>query len=83
MVPVFFGLSVRTFVGTFRVYQEALTAEAKPRRRARSDRLKAKHIAKQEELAKQGVSEEEWRERDADLTRMEELDAEVRLCFKI
>lgn len=58
--------------------QEALTAEAKPRRRARLDRLKAKRIAKQKELAKQGISEEEWRERDADLTRMEELDAEVR-----
>lgn len=49
------------------------------RRKALKERLNAKRRAKEAELDKRGAEEKERCDQDADLTCLEELDAEVKI----
>lgn len=57
--------------------------EGKLRRKALFDRLKAKRRSKEAELERRGAGEGDMRDQDADLSRLEELAAEVCTHFSI
>ena len=57
--------------------QDAMTEQGRARRKALKERLKAKRRAKETELEKRGAGERERCDLDADLTCLEELEAEV------
>lgn len=54
-----------------------MAEEARSRRKALKERLKAKRHAKETELERKGGGERERCDQDADLTCLEELEAEV------
>lgn len=55
-----------------------MAEEGRVRRKALKERLKAKRRAKEAELEKKGAGERERCDQDADLTCLEELEAEVK-----
>lgn len=58
--------------------QDAMAEEGRVRRKALDERLKAKRHAKEAELDRRGGGERARCDQDADITRLEELEIEVR-----
>lgn len=59
-----------------------MTEEGRARRKALSERLKAKRRAKEAEIERTGAAERERCDLDADLTVLEELETEVNMGIR-